>query len=105
MLHRSMVFAVLFLPIQAFAQSAGLSNLARITTVRENAKDSPDNVAAVPSSGIEVSKTAFVSGENVCGVIRIKNSSRQSATVTAIADSLEVHFPSFVSPPPGLMPG
>src|SRR5262249_10858388 len=46
-----------------------------------------------------------VKGQNICGQIRIKNTGRQAATVSGIADSLEVHFPGNITPPAGLPSG
>lgn len=54
---------------------------------------SQTNTAGSSGAGIEVSKTAFVDGENVCGAIRITNVGGQLATISKIVDSLEVHFP------------
>src|SRR5262245_2246295 len=89
----------------AIEASAAFAQVSRLEPIGRTDKESQPNTAAASSSGIEVTKTAFVNGENVCGVIRIKNTGRQPASVSAIADSLEVHFPSFVSPPAGLGAG
>ena len=62
------------------------------------------NVAAMSNPRLLVSKTASVSGQNVCGAIRITNFGMAPVTVTAIKDSLEVHFFNNI-PPPGLTAG
>jgi len=88
----------------AFAQARAIGDLARLMQNRQPAKDPSVNVAAVSGPSIDVSKTASVNGQNVCGVIRIKNTGAQPVTVSAIADSLEVHFPR-EAPPAALSPG
>src|SRR5205085_4082670 len=56
--------------------------------------------AAAGTPGVDVSKTAFIDAQNVCGAIRIKNVGQKPVSVSAVADSLEVHFPKKVPPPP-----
>ena len=77
----------------ARAQLAVQPRLARTKGSAEGAQ----TAAATSTASIEVSKTASVSGQNVCGTIRIRNNGGQTVTVTGIADSLEVHFPKKTS--------
>ena len=55
---------------------------------------------AAGTASVKVTKTAFVDGQNVCGVIRITNVGQHPAILSGVADSLEVHFPRKVIPPP-----
>lgn len=55
---------------------------------------------SVNASSIEVSKTSFVDGNDVCGTIRITNVGEHAAVLSDVVDSLEVHFPAKVDPPP-----
>ncbi|MBI3834428.1 MAG: hypothetical protein HY287_08885 [Planctomycetes bacterium] len=93
MIHRILLLASVCVPCSAFAQSDLRIYPGRLNEAGAIAKDSPTNTAAAGGLTIEVSKTASVDGQNVSGVIRIKNTGAQSVTVSAIADSLEVHFP------------
>jgi hypothetical protein len=85
--------SVVTLPAKDALAQRAFDYQGRLTDGRSPAKSSLTNVAAANSTGVEVIKTAFVDGQNVCGAIRIKNVGSQSATVSGIADSLEVHFP------------
>ena len=55
---------------------------------------------SVNASSVEVTKTAFIDGQDVCGTIHIMNVGENPATLSDVADSLEVHFPGNVTPPP-----
>ena len=57
------------------------------------------DLTAGPTS-IEVEKTADFDGRFVSGTISITNEGENPAHVSAIADSLEVHFPLDSAPPP-----
>ncbi len=58
------------------------------TAEKSGASDGSGQISAVVVSGpnLRVSKTAFVDGHEVCGVIRITNSGGQAATITGIAN-------------------
>jgi hypothetical protein len=49
---------------------------------------------------IKVNKTASFDGRFVSGTISITNGGENPAIISAIADSLEVHFPKKLTPPP-----
>jgi hypothetical protein len=88
---------------EANGTSEGINGSAGATGPEGPKGDAGDinaNKAADSSPSIEVTKTAFVDGQNVCGAIRIKNTDGQAAVVIGVADSLEVHFPSSATPPP-----
>ncbi|MCH7697904.1 MAG: hypothetical protein IH865_03045 [Chloroflexi bacterium] len=53
-----------------------------------------------PPTSIEVRKTADSDGRFVSGTISITNVGENPAQISAIADSLEVHFPRRFTPPP-----
>ncbi len=95
------LFIALFTEV-ALAQSSARSGQGRLEEAGVSAKGTPTNVAAASSAKLLVSKTAYVSGQDVCGVIRMTNIGWSPAIVVDIADSLEVHFysniPSFPLP-------
>lgn len=79
---------------------------------RAHAFEIPDGtcgVGGVPEPGgptsIEVSKTAEFDGRFVSGSIWITNVGENPALISAMADSLEVHFPRKVKTPPPLPEG
>ena len=100
MLRQILLLAITLVPCNAFAQSAAPIYPGRLEEAGAPAEGSPTNTAAASSASITVSKTAFVDGQNVCGAIRITNVSGQTAFVSRVADSLEVHFPLNTTPPP-----
>lgn len=56
-------------------------------------------------SSLSAATSASVSGSNVSGVITVTNSSSKSETVRTLRQTLEVRFPSGVTPPAGLPAG
>ena len=52
------------------------------------------------ATSIEVSKTADLDGGFISGTISISNVGDNPAVINAITDSLEVHFPKDMTPPP-----
>jgi len=99
MLRRVLFLAIIFAPGAALAQRTAPIYKGRLKAAGVPAESSPTNAVAV-AAGVEVSKTAFIDGQNVCGAIRITNIGVQPAVLSAMADSLEVHFPGAVPPPP-----
>ena len=93
------LFTALFTKV-ALAQSTAISHQGRLEEVRVSSKGTPTNVAAASSAKLLVSKTAHVSGQDVCGVIRMTNIGWSPAIIVGIADSLEVHFYSNIPPSP-----
>jgi hypothetical protein len=99
-----MILFTLFLaPGGALAQDSVPVYEGRLRKVGPAVMDSR-TALAVSATGLSVSKTAFVDGQDVCGTIRITNNSGSPATIDDPRDLLEVHFPSGVSPA-GLSPG
>lgn len=99
--------AIIALSLSLLLTDAALPQITRVTDeprtpeVGAAMKDAPtDVVAALASPRLTVSKTASVDGENVCGAITFANSGGQPAIITAIVDSLEVHFPRTMPAPP-----
>jgi hypothetical protein len=83
----------------ALPQITRVSDQPRPSEIGAAMKESQTNVAAALSgSQFVVSKTAFVDGEDVCGVISIRNGGGQPAIIGSISDTLEVHFPSAAPP-------
>ncbi len=60
---------------------------------------------AATTTSIEVTKTAFVDGAEVCGEIHIRNTGSSPVSVSGVVDFLEVHFPRKATIPPGLPAG
>ena len=85
---------------RALAQSLSPVDRASLSDRVPIEKLRSQTAAAGGGPSIRVSKTAFVDGQDVCGLIRITNTGSSEVSVTAVADSLEVHFPRTVTPPP-----
>jgi hypothetical protein len=83
----------------ATAQSKASPDEVRLDKTSVPLRGSYRATAADNGLRIKVSKTAYVNGQEICGTIFIKNESSLPATVTGLADSLEAHFPSQVTPP------
>ena len=94
MTYQTFFLIVILGPIQGLAPAA-LTLPERHSNPRGQDKED-GGIAAVNLPSIEVRKTATVNGHQVCGVISVKNTGRETVSVAAIADSLEVHFPSGV---------
>ena len=71
-----------------------------MTSVFVGLSNGPAQATSVGPTDIEVKKTATVTGTVVSGVITIKNKGRNVAAISSVVDTLEVHFPKGVTPPP-----
>ncbi len=69
-----------------------------------SAPGGPVQADALGPTGIKVTKTASVAGTVVSGTISITNVGQNPAEISSLVDTLEVHFPKGVTPPP-LPPG
>ena len=100
MFRRILLLTITLTPCVAIAQTTRVDDRARMSDAGVAVKNWQTDVTAAAGPRVAVSKTAIVDGQNVCGVIRVTNGGGQPVLVTAIADSLEVHFSRTTPPAP-----
>ena len=103
MLRRILLLTIVLAPNHTLAQSVAPIYEGRLKG--DASIESSPTGAGAGAASVEVSKTAYIDGQKVCGEIRIKNSGQSPVSVTGVVDFLEVHFPKMVTPPPALLPG